>query len=97
MNMHPVITRISLKALNEITIKEKHQEEKQRVVTDIYNRVIHQAKTSTDSVFKFSASTIGHDRDFIALWKGPIVARLQMQFPGAHVSFKDDMIIVDWS
>ena len=89
--------RISLKVLNEITIQEKHQEEKQRVITDIYHRVVHQAKTSTDRVFKFDISTIGHDRDFIALWKGPIMARLSMQFPGADVSFKDDMIIVDWS
>jgi len=97
MNMHPTFNRISLKVLNEISSQEKYQGEKERVVTDIYRRVVHQAKTSTNRVFKFDISTIGHDRDFIALWKGPIMARLMMQFPGADVSFKDDTIIVDWS
>jgi hypothetical protein len=97
MNIHPVISLLSLQLLNKITIDEKHQEEKERVTTDIYHRVVHQAKTSTDRVFKFDISTIGYDRDFIALWKGPIMGRLQMQFPGTNVSFKDDIITVDWS
>ena len=45
MNMHPTFNRISLKVLNEISSQEKYQGEKERVVTDIYRRVVHQAKT----------------------------------------------------
>jgi len=97
MNKLVPVTRLTLQSYNITAAEERRKAKVEELVVDLYERVIHQAKTSTNTVLVFKCSTLGYDADFIKENIEYILNDLSLVLRQVLLSYRDETIAISWS